>query len=76
MQSFRESFGKELTHQGILLKNGINMGRVRVRGVQLLVPETADFNTVQILCDLVTASLYDTPILAQRNHVTKIPLPV
>jgi hypothetical protein len=33
------------------------MGRVCFRGVQLLVPETADFATVQIQCDLVAAGL-------------------
>lgn len=39
------------------LTNGTNMGRVCFRGVQLLVPETADFATVQIQCDLVAAGL-------------------
>jgi hypothetical protein len=40
------------------LKNGTNMGRVCFRGVQLLVPETADFTTVIIQCDLVAAGLH------------------
>jgi hypothetical protein len=34
------------------MKNGTKMGRVCFRGVQLLVPEEADFDTVFIQCDL------------------------
>jgi hypothetical protein len=39
------------------LTNGTNMGRVYFRGLQLLVPETADSATVQFQCDLVAAGL-------------------
>ncbi|ROV88508.1 hypothetical protein VSDG_09308 [Cytospora chrysosperma] len=34
------------------MKNGSNMGRVCVRGVQFLVPEEADFKSVSIQCEV------------------------
>ena len=48
------------------LKNGSDKGRIFFRGVTIFVPETADFNAVGVLCDLLPEeSEHDQPYSTQ-----------